>query len=132
VVETAVLPAVDQAREHPRGQRFRSMPFSAARKLLQYRDLIVDIENSKTGLRLIIFGVTAQVLTPIEWKVPTTHSLTICPTIWPTRSFISRAALLVKVTERISDGQCAAETEDMGNAGGQHPGLAGAGTRQHQ
>jgi hypothetical protein len=42
-------------------------------------------------------------LPPIEWKVPS-HGMpsTAWPSIWPSRSFISRAALLVKVTERIS------------------------------
>ena len=39
----------------------------------------------------------------MEWKVPS-HGMpsTTCPTIRPTRLFISRAALLVKVTARIS------------------------------
>ena len=43
---------------------------------------------------------------PIEWKVPS-HGMpsTPEPTSMPMRSFISRAALLVKVTDRISDGQ---------------------------
>ncbi len=43
---------------------------------------------------------------PIEWKVPS-HGMpsTAWPSIWPSRSFISRAALLVKVTDRISPGR---------------------------
>ena len=48
------------------------------------------------------------------------------------RSFISRAALLVKVTARIWLGIGAAGRQDMGDAGGQHAGLAGAGAGQHQ
>ena len=42
----------------------------------------------------------------MEWKVPSQGMpSTTWPTIAPTRSFISRAALLVKVTARISDGR---------------------------
>ena len=48
------------------------------------------------------------------------------------RCFISRAALLVKVTARISPRPGAAEAENMGDARGQHAGLAGAGAGQHQ
>ena len=70
---------------------------------------------------------------PIEWKVPS-HGMpsTACPIIWPTRSFISRAALLVKVTTRISPGRARPRLQDMRDARGQHPGLAGAGAGQHQ
>ena len=47
-----------------------------------------------------------SIFAPIEWKVPS-HGMpsTASPMILPTRSRISRAALLVKVTARISDGQ---------------------------
>ena len=45
-------------------------------------------------------------LTPIAWKVPIQGMpSTTWPKSLPTRSFISRAALLVKVTERISFGR---------------------------
>ena len=57
---------------------------------------------------------------------------TICPTIWPTRSFISRAALLVKVTARISRGPRAPEVEDVRDARGEHAGFAGSRAGQHQ
>ena len=48
------------------------------------------------------------------------------------RSFISRAALLVKVTARICDGQARPVRQNMGDARGQHPRLAGAGAGEHQ
>ena len=48
------------------------------------------------------------------------------------RSRISRAALLVKVTARISLAAGAAHREQMGDAGGQHAGLADAGAGEHQ
>ena len=45
-------------------------------------------------------------LVPIEWKVPSQGMPSaIEPTSAPTRSFISRAALLVKVTARMSNGR---------------------------
>jgi hypothetical protein len=50
----------------------------------------------------------------------------------PTRSFISRAALLVKVTARISFGRALAHGQQMRDARGQRLGLAGARPRQHQ
>ena len=70
---------------------------------------------------------------PIEWKVPS-HGMpsTAWPSIWPSRSFISRAALLVKVTDRISLRPRPALAQDVGDARGQHAGLAGAGAGQHQ
>jgi hypothetical protein len=46
------------------------------------------------------------------------------------RSFISRAALLVKVTARI--GPCLAGGDEVGKAGRQRGGLAGARPGQHQ
>ncbi|MEI9887530.1 MAG: hypothetical protein WDN08_13705 [Rhizomicrobium sp.] len=48
------------------------------------------------------------------------------------RSFISRAALLVKVTERIWPGHALRGVQDMGEARGQHARLAGTGAGQHQ
>ncbi|MGY3356803.1 hypothetical protein ACVWZK_003466 [Bradyrhizobium sp. GM0.4] len=39
---------------------------------------------------------------------------------------------MVKVTDRISDGAGAALAQDVGDARGQHAGLAGAGAGQHQ
>ena len=70
---------------------------------------------------------------PIEWKVPS-HGMpsTAWPSIWPRRSFISRAALLVKVTERISPGRARPWLRMWAIRRGQHAGLAGAGAGQHQ
>ena len=57
---------------------------------------------------------------------------TASPTSRPMRCFISRAALLVKVTARIWLGIGEAGGQDMGDAGGEHARLAGAGAGQHQ
>ena len=69
----------------------------------------------------------------MEWKVPS-HGMpsTTWPTISPTRPFISRAALLVKVTARISLGRARPVAKDVGDAHGEHARLAGAGAGQHQ
>ncbi len=48
-----------------------------------------------------------RIFTPIEWKVPSQGmpSAEASPISLPMRSFISRAALLVKVTARIWEGR---------------------------
>ena len=51
---------------------------------------------------------------------------------WPTRSFISRAALLVKVTATMFWALDAAVLDQVGDLAGDHAGLAGAGAGQHQ
>ena len=69
----------------------------------------------------------------MEWKVPS-HCIpsTTPPISAPMRSFISRAALLVKVTARICARPRAAGGEDMREPRGQHARLAGARAGQHQ
>ena len=57
---------------------------------------------------------------------------TASPTSTPMRCFISRAALLVKVTARICEGKARPVRQDMGDAGGENARLAGAGAGQHQ
>ena len=66
------------------------------------------------------------------WNVPSHRPSTGRPRIAPTRSRISRAALLVKVTASTWPGDGAAGQQDMGEAGGQDAGLAGARAGQHQ
>ena len=66
------------------------------------------------------------------WKVPSHSPSTGRPRIAATRSRISRAALLVKVTASTWPGDGAAGQQDMGEARGQHPGLAGARAGEHQ
>ena len=87
----------------------------------------------KSGLSPTSSAWRRKIFTPIEWKVPSQGMpSTTPPTISPMRCFISRAALLVKVTARISLGPGAAEAENVGDAHGEHAGLAGAGAGQHQ
>ena len=69
----------------------------------------------------------------MAWKVPS-HGMpsTTWPIIAPMRIFISRAALLVKVTARISRGCARPRLRMWRDAGRQHARLAGAGAGQHQ
>ena len=57
---------------------------------------------------------------------------TASPISWPTRSRISRAALLVKVTAQDLARVGAAGRDKMGEARGERGRLARAGTGQHQ
>ena len=68
----------------------------------------------------------------IAWKVPSHTPSAARPIIASSRSRISRAALLVKVTASNSDGKARPVAMDMREPGGQHAGLAGAGAGQHQ
>ena len=68
-----------------------------------------------------------RIRTQALWKVETHIALARGPTSCSTRSFISPAALLVKVIARICAGVHAAGGQQVGDPVGQHPGLAGAG-----
>ena len=51
---------------------------------------------------------------------------------WPTRSFISSAALLVKVMARMANGETLPFPDQVGDPVGQDPGLARPRPRHHQ
>ena len=71
--------------------------------------------------------------TESAWKVPSQGMpSTTPPTRLPTRDRISRAALLVKVTARIWFGRARPGVQQVGDPGGQRPGLAGAGAGEDQ
>ena len=62
--------------------------------------------------------------TQAEWKVDTHIFSATGPTRAATRSFISSAALLVKVMARISKGETPRSRDEVGDAVGEDPGLA--------
>jgi hypothetical protein len=130
--EPAVLPAVDQHRQHAAGQRFSSM-FSAVEQLLQEPDLVVDVENGEVILQPDQLGVPAQDFHAdrMEGAEPR-HAFDHAADDLADAAFISRAALLVKVTARNLARPGAAGGENVGDAHGEHAGLAGAGAGQHQ
>ena len=88
------------------GQRFSSRSFSG-NELLEEAQLIVGVDDGVVLFQSDQLGMTAQHFGAdrVECAEPR-HPLHRLPDIGrATRSRISRAALLVKVTQRISDGQ---------------------------
>ena len=87
----------------------------------------------KPDLRPTSSAWRRRILTPMEWNVPS-HGMpsTAPPTRLPMRSFISRAALLVKVTERTWPGKARPRAKDVGDARRQHACFAGAGAGENQ
>ena len=70
--------------------------------------------------------------THAEWNVDTHIFCATGPTSASTRDFISSAALLVNVMARISNGLTPLIADEVGDAVGQHPGLARARAGHHQ
>ena len=73
-----------------------------------------------------------RIRTQAEWNVETHITRARLPTSAATRSFISPAALLVKVIARTWPGLHVARRQQIGDAVGQHPGLARAGPGDDQ
>ena len=115
------------------GQRSLSMPAASITCFIR-RMLVVGVENGEAGLQADQFGMPAQDLDAdgVEGAEPRHAFDRAADQRSPMRSFISRAALLVKVTARICDGQALFVRQDVGDAGRQHARLAGAGAGQHQ
>ena len=87
------------------GQRFSSM-FAAWMSWRSRRSWSSVSRMVKFDLRPTSSAWRRRMRTESEWKVPSQGMPSMTPpTRWPTRAFISRAALLVKVTARISLGQ---------------------------
>ena len=86
----------------------------------------------KFGFRPTSSACRRRIFAPIEWKVPIHGMPSTTPVNSPTRSRISRAALLVKVTREDLVRPRAPRGDEMGDARGQHPRLADAGAGQHQ
>ena len=125
--QPSIMPASTRA-----GQRFSSI-FSATMSCLSRRIWSSVSRMVKSDLRPTSSAWRRRILAPIEWKVPS-HGMP--STIWPTM----RADALLHLARRLvgeGDGEDfrrpgAAETEDVGDARGQHAGLAGAGAGEHQ
>ena len=87
------------------GQRFSSIP-SASSSCLSRRIWSSVSRIVKSLLSPTSSACLRRIFTPMAWKVPSQGMpSTAWPTMLPTRSFISRAALFVNVTERISAGR---------------------------
>ena len=104
-VEAAVLPAVDHAGELARRPALL-VDVLGLDHLLHQADLVVGAEDREIGAQADELGMAAQDLGAdgVEGAEPV-HALgDRADAAAPTRSRISRAALLVKVTARICDG----------------------------
>ena len=100
-IDAPVLPSIDQARERSRRPAFVVQIFRL-QKLLEQAQLVVGIENGEIWPQAHELRMHAQDLAPTEWKVPSHGIACSEPEKTATRWRISRAALLVKVTARIS------------------------------
>ncbi len=120
------------AEQHPR----RPAPLvdiGGGDDLLHQAQLVVGVEDGEVGLEPDRLGMAAQDARGDRMEGAEPHApRRRAPIIASSRSRISRAALLVKVTASDLAGKGAARREDMGEPRRQHPGLAGAGAGQHQ
>ena len=130
--EAAVLPAVDQGSQLPRRPAVLVQPL-ALDHLLDEADLIVGVEDRETGLEADQLGMAAHDLHAdgVERAEPR-HAFD--------GAAHEMADALLHLARRLvgeGDGQNlgaprTARAHDVGDAGGEHAGLAGAGPRQHE
>ncbi len=130
--EPAVLPAVDQHRQHARGPALL-VDILRLEQLLHQADLVVDVEDGEVGLQPHQLRMAAQDLHAdgVEGAEPG-HALDHLAD--------HLADALLHLARRLvgeGDAEDLARPrppggEDVGDAGGQHAGLAGARAGQHQ
>ena len=130
--EPAILPAVEEAREQARRPALL-VDVRGFQHLLEEADLIVNVQNGEIGFQPDEFGMPPQDFHAdgVEGAEPR-HAL-------DGLAEHSSDALLHLARRLVGEGDGEnlrgsrpAEAQNMGDAGGEHPGLAGAGTGQHQ
>ena len=130
--QAAVLPAVDQAGQHARRPAL-VVDVLGLQQLLQQPHLVVDIEHGEIGLELRHLGMEAQdaAADGMEGAEPR-HAFDRLaehlaePQLHLARGLVGEGHRQDLVRAR------AALAQDVGDAGGQHARLAGAGAGQHQ
>ena len=130
--QAAILPAVDQSGQHPRRPAL-VVDIFGLQQLLEQPDLIVDVEHGEIGLELHQFGMDAQdaAADRMEGAEPR-HAFDGLaehlaePELHLARRLVGEGHRQDFVRPR------PALAQDVGDAGGQHPGFAGAGAGQHQ
>jgi hypothetical protein len=130
--EAAVLPAVDQAGQHARGPAL-IVDILGLQQLLQQPHLIVDVEHGEIRFQLRHLGMKAQdaAADGMEGAEPLHAFDGLAQHLRQPRLHLARR--LVGEGHRqdlVRAG--AALAQDMGDAGGQHARLAGAGAGEHQ
>ena len=130
--QAAVFPAVDQSGQHPRRPAL-VVDVLGLQQLLQQPDLIVDIEHGEVRFELHQFGMDTQdaAADRVEGAEPR-HAFDGLaehlaePVLHLARRLVGEGHRQDLVRP------CPALAQDVGDAGGQHAGLAGAGAGQHQ
>ena len=130
--EAAVLPAVDQHRQHARRPALL-VDVLGFEQLLEQPDLVVDVENGEIGFEPDHLGVPAQDLDAdgMERAEPR-HALDHAADDVADAGLHLARRLVGEGDGQDLAGPGAAGGEDMGDAHGEHAGLAGAGAGQHQ
>ena len=130
--QAAVLPAVDQHRQHARRPALL-VDVLGFQKLLQQPDLVVDVEDGEIGLEPDQLGMAAQDFHAdrMEGAEPR-HALDhAADDVADAVLHLARRLVGEGDGENLA-GPGAAEAENVGDAHGEHAGLAGAGAGQHQ
>ena len=106
---------------------------SACQQLLQQADLVVDVEHGEIGFQLHQFGMGAQDASAdrMEGAEPRHAFDGLAEHLAEPQLHLARGLVGEGDGEDFA-GPGAALAEDVGDAAGQHAGLAGAGARQHQ
>ena len=130
--QSAILPAVDQAGQHPRRPAL-VVDILGLQKLLQQADLVVDIEHGEIGFQLHQFGMGAQdaAADGVEGAEPRHAFHGLAQHLAEPQLHLPRRLVGEGHREDFA-GAGAALAEDVRDAAGQHAGLAGAGAGQHQ
>ncbi len=130
--EAAVLPAVDQHRQHARGPALL-VELLGLQDLLHHADLVVGVEDREIVLQADQFGVPAQDLHAdrVEGAEPG-HALDDLPDHLADAVFHFARRLVGEGDGKNLARMRAAEVQYVRDARGEHAGLAGTGAREHQ
>ena len=130
--EPAVLPAVDDRREHAAGPALL-VDVLGLQQLLQQPDLVVDVEDGEVGLQADQLGVAAQDLHADRMeRAEPRHALDHLADHRADAQLHLARRLVGEGDGEDFGGARAAEREDVGDARGQHARLAGSGAGEHQ
>ena len=130
--EAAVLPAVDQHGQHARRPALL-VDVLGFEQLLEQPDLVVDVENGEVGFQPDQLGVAAQNFHADRMeRAEPRHALDHTADDGADAGLHLARRLVGEGDRQNLAGPGAAGGEDMGDAHGEHAGLAGAGAGQHQ
>ena len=129
--QAAVLPALDHPHQRRRPPAL-GVDLLGLHHLLQQAELVVGVEDGEAAVSPTSSACRRSMRAHSAWKVPS-HS----PSAGRPRMARHALAHLARRLVGEGDGEHlagggAAGQQDMGEAGGQHAGLAGAGAGQHQ